>query len=143
MNDQAFRLSDVGYIQTSRKTYIRELEALNINVPDLLLGITLRINNPAQQHYYGYTDRLGMALSETSHPRQAEAGMLQIISDNRLDVYNRLLVCQLFTWYNYYLPNKTQQEINLKKLKAAIQTLPPDVATKINLSSSSLSNSIS
>ena len=45
MNDNFARASDGSYAWAARQTYIRELEELEINVPDLLFGICLQTEN--------------------------------------------------------------------------------------------------
>jgi len=131
MNDRFDRASDGSYAWEERKTYIRELEVLDINVQDLLLGISLRVSNPSTNHYYGSIGRLGRALSETKEPQQIEAKMLQMIADRKLDDYNRIMMYYLFLNYNSYLEDKEQQISNGEKLKAAVETLPVYIASKI------------
>ena len=53
MNDRFDRMSDGSYAWGQRETYIKELEELDINVIDLLIGISLRVENSAQNHYNG------------------------------------------------------------------------------------------
>ncbi len=131
MNDRFDRVSDGSWAWKGRKTYIRELEVLDINVLDLLLGISLRIDNPNKNHYYGSIGRIGRALSETKEPEETEKRMLEMISDNSLDTYNRLLIYYLFLNYNYNLEDKAKQDVNKEKLKTAIKTLPEHIASKI------------
>jgi hypothetical protein len=133
MNDRFERMSDGSYAWERRKTYIRELEVLDINVQDLLLGITLRIENPGMNHYYGNIGRLGRALAETNKSDEIERKILQMISDNLLDDYNRIIFYYLFLNYNYNLENKERQAENKIKLKTAINTLPEYLATKITV----------
>jgi len=131
MNDRFERVSDGSYAWGQRKTYIKELEVLDINVLDLLLGISLRIENPGNNHYYGSIGRLGRALSETNKSTEIEAKMLQMVSDNQLDDYNRLLIYYLFLNYNYNLDDKQRQTVNKEKLMTAVKTLPEYLAFKI------------
>ena len=105
-------------------TYIKELEELNINVTDLILGITFRIENPASNHYFGSIGRVGRALSESNNRNEIESTMLSLVSDNELDVYNRLLFYFLFRNYNFNLKDEGIQTENNLKLAAAIKTLP-------------------
>ena len=107
-----------------RNTYIKELEELNINVIDLILGISFRIENPASNHYYGSIGRVGRALSETKNRNEIEQAMLSIISDSELDYYNRLLFYFLFKNYNYYIKDETIKKENDEKLAKAVATLP-------------------
>lgn len=130
MNDRFERVSDGSYAWGRRKTYIRELEVLDINVHDLLLGITLRIDNPSMNHYFGSIPRIGRALSETIKSDEAELKMLQLISDQSVDTYNRVLVYYLFLNYNHTIEDKTKQALNEEKLKKAVETFPANVVLK-------------
>jgi hypothetical protein len=131
MNDRFERVSDGSYAWAGRKTYIKELEQLDIDVTDLLLGISLRTENPGKNHYYGNISRLGRALAETEHPRELEKKMLDMLGDTTLDDYNRILVYYLFLNYNYYLPDKQVQALNQTNLKARLQLLPTYLAEKL------------
>jgi hypothetical protein len=133
MNDRFERVSDGSYAWGRRKTYIKELEVLDINVMDLLLGICLRIENPSENHYYGSIGRIGRALSETNNSIEIESKMLQMISDNKLDDYNRILIYYLFVNYNYNLDDKAKQTKNKDKLGVAIKTLPEYLASRITI----------
>jgi hypothetical protein len=124
MNDRFERTTDGSYAWKDRKTYIKELEVLDINVPDLLLGITLRLENPSSNHYYGSVDRLGRALSETNQSIEIEEKMLQMISDKWLDNFNRIIIYYLFLSYNNNVSDKQRQIDNNEKLMVAVKTLP-------------------
>jgi len=124
MNDRFDRMSDGNYAWEQRNTYIKELEELNINVTDLILGITFRIENPASNHYFGSIGRVGRALSETNNRNEIESTMLSLVSDNELDIYNRLLFYFLFRNYNFNLKDEGIQTENNLKLAAAIKTFP-------------------
>jgi hypothetical protein len=131
MNDRFERASDGSYAWEARKTYIKELEVLDINVMDLLLGISLRIDNPSHNHYYGSINRIGRALSETNKAKEIETKMLEMISDNTLDDYNRILIYYLFLNYNYNLSDIEKQKVNVDKLKIAVNSLPKYISSKI------------
>lgn len=124
MNDRFERVSDGSYAWAGRKTYLRELEELDINVADLMLGITLRIDNASTNHYFGSLGRLGRALSETQQPRELEQRLLNMVSDASLDTHNRVLAYYLFLNYNSYLKDKEVQRQNVTKLNTAVQKLP-------------------
>ncbi len=131
MNDRFERATDGSYAWEGRKTYIKELEVLDINVLDLVLGISLRIENPSKNHYYGSIGRLGRALTETNKSTEIEDKMLEMISDNTLDDYNRILIYYLFLNYNYNLTKVEHRKKNAEKLKIAVNTLPNYIALKI------------
>lgn len=131
MNDRFDRMSDGSYAWGQRSTYIKELEELNINVPDLILGISFRIENPASNHYFGSIGRVGRALSETKNRSEIEQAILSIISDKELDTYNRLLFYFLFKNYNHYIKDETVKKENNDKLATATKTLPDFVSERL------------
>ncbi len=133
MNDRFERASDGSYAWEGRKTYIRELEVLDINVLDLLLGISLRIENPSNNHYFGSIGRLGRAMSETLQAEEMEAKMLEMIADNDLDDYNRVLMYYLFLNYNYNLDDEGKKAANNEKLANAVSALPAYISSKIKV----------
>ncbi|WP_315823059.1 hypothetical protein [Paraflavitalea speifideaquila] len=110
MNDRFDRASDGSYAWAARKTYIKELEVLDINLSDLMLGISLRINNPSANHYFGSIGRLGRALAESANSAGIEERMLTMIADKNLDTYNRLITYYLFLNYNYNLEDKVKRK---------------------------------
>lgn len=125
MNDRFERTSDGSYAWAERKTYIKELEELDINVNDLIAGITLRMENPVTNHYYGSIGRLGRALSETTDQEAVEALILSMVKDPELDDYNRVLAYFLFDNYDYYRnPSKEGEHSINPRLAEAVQTLP-------------------
>ena len=133
MNDRFERASDGSYAWAKRQTYIRELEELEINMLDLIFGITLRIDNSAENHYYGSVRRIGRALSESRDQELVEQGILQMIQDDQLDDYNRVLAYFLFENYLYYFNDKNLAKAKEKDLQAAIKTLPSYLREKIKV----------
>lgn len=104
---------------------------MDINTLDLILGISLRIENPAKNHYFSSIDRVGRALSESRNPRLAETAILSMISDSDLDDYNRILMYYLFDNYNYNLADENAKKANQSKLKNAIASMPDYISSKI------------
>jgi hypothetical protein len=133
MNDRFDRVSDGSWAYQGRQTYIRELEVLDINVPDLILGISLRVENPVENHYFGSIRRVGRALSESTANDLVETRMLDMIADNELDDFNRVLMYFLFDNYNYNLKDEARKKANVQKLKTALAKMPDYVYTRIDL----------
>lgn len=131
MNDRFDRVSDGSYAQGTRSTYIKEIEVLDINVLDLILGISLRIDNPSKNHYYSSINRVGRALSESANPQAVEASLLGMITDNELDDYNRVLMYYLFENYNYNLKDENAKKLNQSKLQLAVAKMPNYISSKI------------
>ena len=132
MNDRFDRRSDGSYAQGRRQTYIRELEELNINLNDLIFGITLRMENPGPHHYYGSINRLGRALAESKERKKFETRILQMIEDPGLDNFNRALAFFLFRNYIYNLQDKSEQEVALQTLKLSVAKMPDYMRNKIS-----------
>jgi hypothetical protein len=132
MNDHFERMSDGNYAWERRNTYIKELEELNINVADLMFGISFRIENPSSNHYFGSIGRLGRAFSETKNQIEIENSILSIVSDKELDIYNRLLFYFLFLNYNENIRDEAIKKKNNDKLVAATKTLPNFISEKLS-----------
>ena len=126
MNDRFERMSDGSYAWAGRKTYLKEIEELNINATDLLLGTCFRISDPAKNHYFGSISRIGRALSESSNPIEIENQILSIIQNKELDLFNRILFYYLFLNYNHNLSDEKTKENNKAKLAIAAIGLPPN-----------------
>ena len=133
MNDRFDRVSDGSYAQKGRETYIKELEVLDINVLDLILGISLRVENASINHYYGSINRIGRALAEGKFKSETSTMILDMIKDDELDDYNRVLMYFLFDNYNYSIQDKNEQALNKIKFKEAVSKLPEYILSNINM----------
>jgi hypothetical protein len=124
MNDRFERMSDGSYAWAGRKTYLKELETLEIPTVDLLLGTALHVQNVSIHHYWGSINRIGRALTDTEDKDTLEARLQKMIEDPALDPYNRLLFCYLYSHYTAYLEDPARKVSNQKKLIQAVNTLP-------------------
>lgn len=131
MNDRFDRVSDGSYAQGARNTYIKEIEVLDINVLDLILGISLRLENPSKNHYFSSINRVGRALSESKNPILVESIILNMISDNDLDDFNRILMYYLFDNYNHNLTDEKAKKLNQSKLQLAVSNMPDFISSRI------------
>jgi hypothetical protein len=89
--------------------------------------------NAAENHYWGSISRIGRALTDTKDKTIIENKMLEIIADNTLDDYNRVLIYYLFFNYNNYLTDEQEQLNNNKKLRLAIAQMPAYLSSKIEV----------
>jgi len=133
MNDRFQRIIDGSYAQQERKTYIRELEELNINVPDLILGTAFRIKNPVNNHYFGSIGRLGRAISESKDKELFLSRLLSMIEDDSLDDYNRSVAFFFYLNCNHYTKDEKEKKMNSIKLKDSVKKLPKYIFDKIKL----------
>lgn len=130
MNDRFERASDGSYAWGKRKTYLKELEELNLNIVDLVLGLTLRSESVAANHYYGTIWRLGWALTESKEKEAFEERALAMVKDNSLDEFNRGLVFLLYKSYISHL-SETEAQEKKAKLKQAVTSFPLFVQNSI------------
>jgi len=131
MNDRFERMSDGSYAYSQRKTYLKELEELNLNIVDLMLGLTLHAKDLSFNHYYGTVWRIGWALTESNEKERFEKMAFQMIKDHRLDKFNRGLVFLLYTSYLYRLGDKKLIEEKIQTLKSDVQNFPDFVQPHI------------
>lgn len=124
MNDYFARRSDNSMQMARRKTYIRELEVLDINIIDLIFGITLRTNNSSPNHYYGSVNRLGKAISEAVQKDDFEKAMLNAIENEKLDLFNRYLFKNLWYSFAYYLTDPKEAQETLDRYNEIAPKLP-------------------
>ena len=127
MNDRFERMTDGSYAYSSRKTYLKELEELNLNVVDLMLGLILRAQNTAPNHYYGSVWRLGWALTESKERNAFEARVQEMMKDPQLDEFNRGLLFMLYTSYLYRLEEVKDTNNRIAQLKANGQAFPVSI----------------
>ena len=124
MNDRFERLSDGSYAWAGRKTYLKELEALDIPAIDLLIGTCLRVENVSENHYFSSIGRTGRALADAEDKVALEDRLLKMIRDEKLDPFNRLLTAYLFNNYAHNLDDKGQTEARIIDLETAMTTMP-------------------
>jgi hypothetical protein len=124
MNDRFERASDGSYAWAQRETYIRELEELDVNAIELLLGTCLSVDNVSDNHYWGSISRVGRALAEAQDTQALETRLLMMINDPNLDPLNRLRMAYLFAHYSYNLNDKQLSKKSFETLNAAIKKTP-------------------
>lgn len=128
MNDRFNRLSDGSYAKAERKTHIRELELMNIDLEKLILGSTLRVSNAAENHYYSNVQRAGRALTEAHNRDSIRNTVLRIIKDNQVDMHNRLVMYYQLINYCSWLTEQSEKTVNLELLKSAVLSFDSQVA---------------
>jgi len=124
MNDRFDRNSDGCWAWRARQTYIKELEELDINVADLLLGTCLVVQDVDEKHYWGSTVRIGRALAEASNHADVERRLLEAMSDEKLDVYNRLMMAYVYCSYSNNIEDVVGRQAALDTLEKTIRIMP-------------------
>ena len=123
MNDYMDRMTDGSYAQAGRKTYLKELELLNINTVDLLLGSAMHVSNAIPGHYFGDAGRYGRALSETKYSQAFESRLKKMLKDPLLDEFNKIILFRLYISYCNNLPSGIEKMRELEKGFAAYPAL--------------------
>jgi hypothetical protein len=131
MNDRFERSSDGSYAYSMRKTYLKELELLNLDVVDLMIGLSLRADNTADNHYNGTIWRLGWALTESKDSSLFEQKAKQLMQDNQLDEFNRGLIFLLYRTYVYSLPGWENANRKIETMKSDVFKYPPFIESAI------------
>jgi hypothetical protein len=131
MNDDFQRMSDGSYAYEKRKTYLKELEELNLNIVDLMLGICLRSDNVADNHIYGEVWRLGWAMTESKDRAVFEERAIAMMKDEKLDRFNRGLIYLMYSSYLIRLEDAESKE-KIKALKEDVSGFPAFMHASIN-----------
>lgn len=130
LNDNFSRLVDASYAQGGRETYIRELDELNINTQDLLLGISFLVENASPKHYFGNHARIGRAVATYKNKDVFYDRLSALMSDEELDDYNRLGYYFMYLNSIHHM-NDSDKKIYSEKLTSAVNGLPPYLKNKI------------
>lgn len=118
MNDKFHRVSDGSYAYERRNTYIKELEEINIDVVSLLIGTSLRIQNPPRNHYYANVGRTGRAIAESEDLDQFEKTIIALIGSTKLDLFNRLIMVYLYETIINFTEDESAKKEMTKKIEA-------------------------
>jgi hypothetical protein len=127
MNDNFQRVSDGSYAWADRNTYIKELEVIDLNLQDLLIGICLRATNVSDNHYYGSIDRIGRSLSESRDYTVIKQRLIEMIKDDTLDDFNRLMMYYVLENRIYYLTDVEVKRSELRELELVALSMPEHI----------------
>jgi hypothetical protein len=132
LTDKFQRNTDGNYAWGERKTYLGELEELGINTLDLMIGISLVMDNPSNNHYYGNSHRVGRALTEIIDKSAAEKFLTESIKDEKLDGFNRLNLYYVFRNYVSHLNEDPHKMEMIKEVNNLSNYLPPSLSKRIS-----------
>ena len=123
MNDYMDRKSDFTYEKSKRYTYLKELEAVNIRVEDLLIGLTI-VDDSLPEFYSASPPRVGFAYSVEEHS-DFENKIIAGMKDKSLDEFNRLRFLFIWESYIYYLKDQIPAKQKIQKLNESEDGLTP------------------
>lgn len=106
MNDNLFRVSDNSIVSSMRKTYFSELEKLPLDTKKLLLGISIQISNPAENHYTGNSMKIGKAIANSTRWKEYLDAYLEVLSNPQTDWFNKLHFYNIIKNAYYYTENE-------------------------------------
>lgn len=124
MNDRFDRNSDGSYAQAGRKTYLRELEVLDVPAQQLLLGSIFRATEISDKHYYGNLGRIGRAFTESAKAAEFEKQVKTMIKDKNLDPFNQCLFSMVYYSYCNWQPDVNKRETKLADFKKEAAAYP-------------------
>ena len=135
LNEETYNSTQDYFGVEVQYSHVRELEALGIEVHELMLGCWLAVQNPAPNRVFLYLNQLGVGLTEMQDRDQIEWQLLNLVTNESLDVYNRVLVLQIFFQYNdaLVLTDPQRAAINQEKLANAVKSLPEELASQVRI----------
>ncbi len=117
--------------------YTSELDSININVPNFLMGAFIKFDDPSNKHfslsdYYYFTG----SKFYTKHYKVIENMLCDAIADKELDDYNRFFCYALFNSFIDFQQNKIpiekSKKVLLEKQREKVRlTLPSYLASKV------------
>lgn len=133
LNDRFDRVSDGSYAWGARQTYLRELEALGLDVPELLIGSCLQALHTAEHHYAGSISRIGRALAESENRPAVEHLLLELLASPNLDLYNRIRISYLaFHYESWLIESADQREFSAAYREVIRQHFPEEISEKMD-----------
>lgn len=132
MNDYFGRMSDASYAEAGRKTYLRELEQLDIPAQRLLLGTIFRAKELSSSHYFGDLNRIGRAFTESKYTVAFEKQVKSMMRDKNLDPFNQCLFFMLYASYCYRQPEESTTNAKINELKSESAAYPEYIRRAIN-----------
>ncbi len=120
MDDNMSRLVDNSLVRESRKTYFSEIEKLPIDLPKLLIGMSLKSSNVNDTHYWGSGDRIAKSISNSSYSEILVESLIDVIRREDIDQFNKLHFHNILKNVEYFsndeqLKEKIRSELDLNK----------------------------
>lgn len=131
INNRIQRMSDSGRARAERETNIEDLEAMHINIIDLLIGLCIETDAFVETSDYNNFFSMGKALEESMCKNNIKTTLIKMIEDKRLDDLNRMQAYNLMAFYVYKMKEGELKTKFAKRLLFAAHTLPEYLLSKL------------
>lgn len=133
MNDNVSRNANSNIASNSRKTYIEELTKLNLDINKVLIGSNLRIEDTIRKHYFSDGSKIAKAYASLNSKKQEyfENTVVEIISDEKIDAFNKLHFYNTLKNYQYFLKDSIKKNEIEKSIDKLIPLLPDGIKSRI------------
>jgi len=142
LNDYASRNASSNIATNRRGTYINELEKLNLDIPKLLIGSSIKISNARQGHFNTVANKIGQAFANASHKNKIifENEITNIITGKNIDFFNKLHFYNIYRHYQYFTKDSLQQQQIKRNINKLIDSLPYSISSRIKNPNKQLQN---
>lgn len=133
MNDNVSRVADNNIASNARRTYIEELELLDLDLQKLLLGSNMRISDTLATHYFSNGSKVGKAFAQLDEKQQAsfEKELIGLIKDENIDAFNKLHFYNTYKNYQYFLQDSIGKNAVEKRMEPLVDFMPYSLSSRI------------
>ncbi len=124
----------LSQILWGRRTLVKELEEMHLEVESLILGTLFQVEPTAPHHYFSMIDQMALALAEYSKAESVEKIMTDIMREEHIDDYNKWMMYQLYGQYLKHTKELERKRAILDRFMTAIYELPWYMHQKIQIS---------
>lgn len=132
MNDNVSRVANSNIASEGRKTYIEELQKLDLDVKTLLFGSNMRIADTGNGYYFSDGGKVAKAFSVLKEADKDffEATVESLIKDDRLDAFNKLHFHNTLSNYHYFLKDSPRKQEVAQKLERLTGFMPSPIRSR-------------
>lgn len=117
----------------NRSRYSVSLEETGVNMPQLLIGSALLVENSiSRSHVKSKLIRTGRFLATSVYKDEIEKTLIEMITDDQLGDLSRVRMYLVFKHYTSYLQDSKRQDINKRKLSGAADKLAAHIKRRIS-----------
>lgn len=142
LNDYASRDANSNIATNSRSTYINELEKLDLDIPKLLIGSSIRLSNSRRGHFNSVGNKIGQAFANTSDKNKVvfEKEVNNLITNKNIDFFNKLHFYNIYRHYQYFTTDSLQQQRIKNNINKLTDSLPYSISSRIKNPNKQLQN---